>query len=118
MDDPSKMWSFETPFGHYPLPAYGPGNLEPVFPMVHSFNNGFNFQDNTNTAMFGHLNVPIPNWGIWDMHADFAPQTGNPELQFGYMLTPLNLLNLSPSEIDTLQHNTEFRKRRSKYIGN
>lgn len=104
----------ELPFGYHPLTAYQPERLDPVFPMTHSWNSALSIQDNTDRAYYGHMKIPILQWGIWDLHGGLTPQSANPTFQFGEMLSPANFLNLSPDEVKTLSHDPTFRERRSK----
>lgn len=114
--EPVRDPSYELQFQYYPFPAHRPETLDPVFPMTHSFSNGFQYQNNLDFATLGHLNVPIlkNNWGIWDFKGDIYPQSSNPLLNFGYAANPVNPLNMSPQEIDDLMTSPEAKKIRRK----
>lgn len=111
--NPIEAPAYELPYLYYPYPGQYPEDLHPLFPMTHNYNLGFQAQDNEDRAVMGHLNVPLPGWGVWDMHGSIFPQTSVTTFNYGNVVSPVNSLNFAPHEIDKLLTSPEAKEIKS-----
>lgn len=105
----------ELPAGYKPFPdSSATDSLAPTFPLAHTYSNGVDVNQGNIGYTEGTLNVPIPGWGMWDLKGReiFGPQTT--WFNYGHLVQPVNMYNMTPSEINDMISSPGYQAARDK----
>lgn len=88
--------------------------MAPTFPLAHTYSNGLDINQGNIGYTEGTLNVPIPGWGMWDLKGRQISGPQTTWMNYGHVIQPVNMFNLTPSEMNDMISSPGYQEARGK----